>query len=238
MKKSLPPLSTGNQSAVVSFEWMAHVHEIFNNILMDIKQIVIDSKNIQYTFLSNSKTNSLGYFESLRCKQLRRRDAEIDNWQITLLDVGKTWSNLRMTCRGFIKHCRATIKYARANDQLIPKCHGISVAHLNLGVLEAWLSLVCRMKLDLSTGYESAVGNKLMRSTSAPKTTEMCCTRQAGETVGDKAICPTAIISYHATHQESMLELFGLKAHSEENSMSSPTRPFSCFTLTIFPERV
>ena len=39
-------LSEATKSAVVSFEWPAHVHEIFNNILMNTKEIVVGANNV------------------------------------------------------------------------------------------------------------------------------------------------------------------------------------------------
>ena len=67
-------------------------------------------------------------------------------------------------CRGFFEYCRAVIKFAEENECTIPKFHGISVAHSNTSVLEAWFSLVRNMRLDSATSYGSAVGNKEMRN--------------------------------------------------------------------------
>ena len=34
------------KSDIASYEWLGHVHEIFNNTLMNTKRVIIDSKNI------------------------------------------------------------------------------------------------------------------------------------------------------------------------------------------------
>ena len=103
MTEAQPRLKKADQSAIVSFEWMAHVHEIFNNILMNVKTILIDANNIQ-VFETRLK-NSMDYFDSLRQRQLERREEGIENWDKTFLDLGKTLCNIRQTCKGFIAYC-------------------------------------------------------------------------------------------------------------------------------------
>ena len=34
------------KSDIASYEWLGHVHEIFNNTLMNTKRVIIDKKNI------------------------------------------------------------------------------------------------------------------------------------------------------------------------------------------------
>ena len=81
------------------------------------------------------------------------------------------------------------------------------------------------MKLDSATGYESAVGNKLMRSTGALKTNGMYSTTGAGDVVGDKAIGPTAIINYHKTRQESIVDFIEKAYRSQLNVINDVAIP-------------
>ena len=95
MSSSKAPLPISTKADIVSFEWMAHVHGIFNNILMNTKEIIVDAKNIQV--FEKQLNKSLDFFESLRCRQIERRDEDVEHWDATFLDIGKTWYNLRKT---------------------------------------------------------------------------------------------------------------------------------------------
>ena len=185
MDKTKSPLSPATRSAIATFEWMANVHEIFNNILMNTS-IVIDKDNVHC--YERQVMKSLDYFESLRARQLERRDNKFEHWRKTFLESGKTWNNLRITCRGFFDYCHAVMKYADFNTGMIPTLHGISVAHSNTSILEAWFSLVRNMRVDSGTTYGTAVGNKVMQSTCLLNTNGMYCRKQAGEIVWDRVV--------------------------------------------------
>ena len=128
-------LSESTKSAVVSFEWLAHVHEVFNNIFMNTKEIVVGANNVD--ILEQQLQVCLAYFDSLRVKQIQRRDQGIAHWEATFLDYGRTWSNLGKTCRGFIAYCHLVAKYASKNQGLISAFSGVNVARSSLSILEA-----------------------------------------------------------------------------------------------------
>ena len=148
----------------------------------------------------------MDYFDSMCQQQLERQEEGIDNWDKMFLDLGKTWCNIRKTCKGFIAYCRAAIQYAATNREKIPKCVSVAVAHSNSSVLEAWFSLVRGMNFDSATAYEGGVGNITMQNTCSLKTNRMYCTTQAGKIIGYKAIGPAEVIKFYTKRQESVLE--------------------------------
>ena len=88
--------------------------------------------------------------------------------------------------------------YAETTIDSVPKMHGVSVAHSNLSVLEAWFSLVKNMKLDSGTSYESAVLNKQMRNACSLKNNGCYSASQAGEIAKERGLGPSEIIRFHA----------------------------------------
>ena len=46
IRESRETLAEETKSAIVSFEWLTHVHKLFNNILVSIKTIVIAEENV------------------------------------------------------------------------------------------------------------------------------------------------------------------------------------------------
>ena len=89
----------------------------------------------------------LKYFERLRAKQIERRVAGDVKWELSFL-APETWRNLRITCRGFFAYCRAIIDYEMHSPPgTIARLYGISVAHANSSVLEAWFSAVETLSL-------------------------------------------------------------------------------------------
>ena len=57
--------------------------------------------------------------------------------------------------------------------------YGVSVAHSNTNVLEAWFFLVRQMKLDSATSYPTAVSTQQMKSVSVLATNGMYSEEQA-----------------------------------------------------------
>ena len=171
---------------------------------MNVKVIVVDSENIR--ILEKQIRKSLNYFQLLRRRQLDSRENGDENWAKTFLDTGKTWTNIRKTCKGFIEYCRASIEYAKTHSEKLPSFHGVSVAHSNSSVLEAWFSLIRNMNLDSATTYESGVGNKLMQNACSLQRNRMYSVCQAGEIASEKGLGPSEIIKFHADCDKQMDE--------------------------------
>ena len=83
---------------------------------------------------------SLDYLEVMRKKQLIRKKNKKDGWEAMFL-ASETWTNLRITCRGFFAYCRYAIRLGDEWAHLIPKFSAVSPAHFNTSIIEAWSSL-------------------------------------------------------------------------------------------------
>ena len=75
MTESWESLIEVTKSAIVSFEWMAHVHEMFNNILMNTQHIVFDRRTYEF-----SKSNSSKVWTTLTRCVVDNFSVEKKNW--------------------------------------------------------------------------------------------------------------------------------------------------------------
>eukprot|EP00986_Skeletonema_menzelii_P020755 scaffold32210_cov114-Skeletonema_menzelii.AAC.1 len=147
-------------SAISSFEWIANMHEIFTNRLMNM-EMKINGGNID-SFEAEIIKN-LNYFHDLWTAQQKRKELlqkGDKSWQKDFL-ASETWRNLRMTCRGFFGYCRYVIQYAASHRDTI-KFTGVSPAHSNSSVIEAWFSLVRMARQDDGARYLAYATNRQM----------------------------------------------------------------------------
>ena len=128
---------------------------------------------------------------------MQRKAAGNKSWEETFL-ARETWRNLRISCRGFFEYCRAIIKFAGENKESIPEFHGISVAHSNTSVLEAWFALVRNMRLDSASTYGSMVGNKEMRTACSLVTNRMYAPDQVGPISIEYEVEPNEVLQFHS----------------------------------------
>jgi hypothetical protein len=153
----LPANLPALHSSISSLEWLAHVHEIFDNRLMNMNFSITRENIDRY---EEQVKKSLDYFHRLWLKQQDRRSKlkpGDDSWQSQFL-ASKTWLNLRTTCCGFFGYCRNIFQYADSHKDDIA-CYAISPAHSNSSVIEAWFSLVRGCNGDSATNYCSFVKN-------------------------------------------------------------------------------
>ena len=145
---------------------------------------------------------SLDYFEVMRKKQLIRKKDKKEGWEATFLE-SETWTNLRMTCRGFFAYCRYAIRLGEEWAHLIPKFPAVSPAHSNTSIIEAWFSLVQKQRMDDAVNYPSFVGNrKMLKANKTLKNNNMYSEKDIGELTSGRIIGPRELIKFHQQRKE------------------------------------
>ncbi|KAL7537399.1 hypothetical protein ACHAXR_010210 [Thalassiosira sp. AJA248-18] len=189
LKEKPPPDAEILAPSISSFEWLANVHEIFNATLMNTKGLFLQWHNIDR--YEEQIKKCLDCFERMRRRQLERRLAGDENWKLSFF-ASETWRNLRITCRGFFAYCRAIIEYSDyAPKGSIQKVYGVSPAHSNSSILEAWFSAVRNSNQDSGTSYAAFVGNRdMFKAQQALKNNKMYSADDLGDTSVGKMIGP------------------------------------------------
>lgn len=146
---------------------------------------------------------NLSYFASLRVKQLQRKESKVDGWEKTFLDYGKTWTNLRITCRGFFLYCRSVIKHADLLKDTIPRFHALSPAHSNTSVLECNYSVARKAKAEDARSYTAFVANRFMAKVgTALDNNKMYCSEEVGFLYVGKEVGPREMIKFIGKRKE------------------------------------
>lgn len=165
----------------------------------------------------------LAYFERLRSKQLQRRAAKDDQWELSFL-APSTWTNLRMTCRGFFAYAHALIGYAEnAAEGQIMKFSCVSPAHSNSSAIEAWFSGTRGARQDTATSYPSWVANRTMigEVVELSSNNKMYDRADVGETNAGMLIGPSEFIKFHNSRETQMTEVVDAYFRQRANNAES-----------------
>ena len=152
-------------SMIASFELGAHISELYNQLLLNMKQM-ISWKNIDE--LEAQVKKSLEYFSALRKAQLDRKATNLEGWEKTMI-AKETYDILRLSFRGFFGYCRYLIELAANSPaNLLPRPlnvkqkFAITPAHATSSFIEAWFLLMQLMGFDEAIKYCSGVANRQM----------------------------------------------------------------------------
>ncbi|KAL9184884.1 hypothetical protein ACHAXT_002661 [Thalassiosira profunda] len=162
MQKRKDPSNLNLASQIASFEFLANLSEIYNQLFLNMKQL-IRWNNIE--LLEAQLIRNLQYFDGLRQAALRRgKDGE------NTFIAKETWDIMRVSARGFMAYTRCLLDLAMRTAALAPHLlpknvyakFAISPSHTNSSHIESHFSGVRQNGMADAFKYCCYIANNLM----------------------------------------------------------------------------